>query len=117
LWRGVDIWTLGMGVTSLGGAMWTAASRVPANVAHDAANVVQIQLIVTAAHRQISLLESDAFAALNSKEASVETQHAVALDNQARIEQVMASAIGQIETYTDPKPVQAPNVVALRPAA
>jgi len=81
LWHGVDIWTLGMGVTSLGGAMWTAASRVPANVAHDAANVVQIQLIVTAAHRQISLLESDAFAALNSKEASVETQHAVALDN------------------------------------
>jgi hypothetical protein len=117
LWRGVDIWTLGMGVTSLGGAMWTAASRVPANVAHDAANVVQIQLIVTAAHRQISLLESDAFAALNSKEASVETQHAVALDNQARIEQVMASAISQIETYTDPKPVQADNVVALRPAA
>jgi hypothetical protein len=117
LWRGVDIWTLGMGVTSLGGAMWTAASRVPANVAHDAANVVQIQLIVTAAHRQISLLESDAFAALNAKEASVETQHAVALENQARIEQVMASAIGQIETYTDPKPVQAPNVVALRPAA
>ena len=68
LWRGVDIWTLGMGVTSLGGAMWTAASRVPANVAHDAANVVQIQLIVTATHRQISLLESDAFAALNAKE-------------------------------------------------
>jgi hypothetical protein len=117
LWRGVDIWTLGMGVTSLGGAMWTAASRVPANVAHDAANVVQVQLIVTAAHRQISLLESDAFAALNAKEASVETQHAVALDNQERIERVMASAIAQIETYTDPKPVQATNVVPLRPAA
>jgi hypothetical protein len=117
LWRGVDIWTLGMGATSLGGAMWTAASRVPANVAHDAANVVQVQLIVTAAHRQISLLESDAFAALNAKETSVETAHAVALDNQERIEQVMASAIGQIETYTDPKPVQAANVVALRPAA
>ena len=94
-----------MGVTSLGGAMWTAASRVPSNVAHDAANVVQVQLIVTAAHRQISLLESDAFAALNAKEASVETQHAVALDNQERIERVMASAIAQIETYTDPKPV------------
>ena len=106
-----------MGVTSLGGAMWTAASRVPANVAHDAANVVQVQLIVTAAHRQISLLESDAFAALNAKEADVETQHRVALDNQERIERVMASAISQIETYTDPKPVQADNVVALRPAA
>jgi hypothetical protein len=29
----------------------------------------------------------------------------------------MASAISQIETYTDPKPVQAANVVELRPAA
>ena len=29
----------------------------------------------------------------------------------------MTSAIAQIETYTDPKPVQAPNVVALRAAA
>jgi hypothetical protein len=117
LWHGVDIWTLGMGVSSLGGAMWTAASRVPANVAHDAANVVQVQLIVTAAHRQISLLESDAFAALNAKETSVETAHAVALDNQERIERVMTSAIGQIETYTDPKPAQAANVVALHAAA
>jgi hypothetical protein len=117
LWRGVDVWTLGMGVSSLGGAMWTAASRVPANVAHDAANVVQVQLIVTAAHRQISLLESDAFAALNAKETDVKTAHAVALDNQERIERVMATAIEHIETYTDPKPVQAANIVALRPAA
>ena len=117
LWHGVDVWTLGMGVSSLGGAMWTAASRVPSNVAHDAANVVQVQLIVTAAHRQISLLESDAFAALNAKETDVRAAHAVALDNQERIERVMTTAIGQIETYTDPKPAQAANVVALRPAA
>jgi Na+-transporting methylmalonyl-CoA/oxaloacetate decarboxylase gamma subunit len=117
LWRGVDIWTLGMGVSSLGGAMWTAASRVPSNVAHDAANVVQVQLIVTAAHRQISLLESDAFAALNAKETDVETAHAVALDNQERIARVMAAAIEHVETYTDPKPAKVADVVALRRAA
>lgn len=113
LWRGVDLWTLGMGVSSLGGAMWTAASRVPTNVAHDAANVVQVQLIVTAAHRQISLLESDAFAALNAKETDVSAAHAVAIDNQERIERVMITAIAQIETYTDPKPVKTGELIAL----
>ena len=75
-----------MGVTSLGGAMWAAANRVPAKVAHDAANIVQIQLIVTAAHRQIGLLESDAFAALNDRKTDTSDAHAVALENQARIE-------------------------------
>jgi hypothetical protein len=113
LWRGVDLWTLGMGVSSLGGAMWTTASRVPTNVAHDAANVVQVQMIVTAAHRQIGLLESDAFAALNARETDVAAAHAVALENQERIERVMTTAIAQIETYTDPKPVKSGNVVAL----
>jgi hypothetical protein len=117
VWNGVDVWTLGMGVSSLGGAMWTAASRVPSNVAHEAANVVQMQLIVTAAHRQISLLESDAFAALNARETDVTTAHAVALENQERIEHVMATAIEHIETFTDPKPVHAAPVVALRAAA
>jgi len=117
MWRGVDLWTLGMGATSLGGAMWTAASRVPTNVAHDAANVVQVQMIVTAAHRQIGLLESDAFAALNARETDVAAAHAVALENQERIERVMTTAIDRIETYTDPKPARARNVVALRAAA
>ena len=93
--------------------MWTAASRVPTNVAHDAANVVQVQLIVTAAHRQISLLESDAFAALNARETDVAAAHAVAIENQERIERVMITAIAQIETYTDPKPVKRAEVIAL----
>lgn len=120
LWRGVDVWTLGMGVSSLGGAMWLAASGVPANVAHNAANVVQAQLIVTSTYRQISLLEGDAFAHLNLKDPNA---HKVAAANQRRIEQVVRSAVEQIERYTDPKPVATTataaqgNVVPLRAAA
>ena len=106
---------LGMGVTSLGGAMWAAASGVPANVAHDAANIVQIQLIVTAAHRQISLLESDAFAALNDRKTTRRARTPSRSRTRQRIEQVMTSAIAQIERYTDPQPVPAANVVERRP--
>ena len=113
LWRGVDLWTLGMGATSLGGAMWTAVNRVPKNIAHDAANMVQLQLIVTAAHRQIGLLESDAFAALNAKETDVDAAHRVALDNQERIERVMRNAIEQIETYTDSQPAPPARLIPL----
>jgi hypothetical protein len=102
LWRGVDVWTLGMGVTSLGGAMWVAASSVPTNVAHHAANIVQAQLIVTASYRQISLLEGDAFAHLNLK---TDNAHQVAAANQLRIEKVVKTAVEQIERFTDPKPV------------
>ena len=120
LWHGVDFWTVGMGATSLGGAMWATAKRVPANVAHDAADIVQIQLIVTAAHRQISLLESDAFAALNDRKTDTVAAHAVALENQTRIEHVMTAAIQQIEQYTDPRPAPTAKVAtppALRLAA
>jgi hypothetical protein len=113
LWRGANLWTLGMGATSLGGAMWTAVNRVPKNIAHDAANIVQVQLIVTAAHRQIGLLESDAFAALNAKETDVDAAHRVALDNQDRIERVMMNAIEQIETYTDSEPAPPARLIPL----
>ena len=117
LWRGVDLLTVGMGVTSLGGAMWAAATGVPSKVAHDAANIVQIQLIATAAHRQIGLLESDAFAALNDRKTNTDHAHAVALKNQQRIEQVMTTAIAQIERYTDTPPAPpTDNVVDLRPS-
>ena len=115
LWRGVDLLTLGMGVTSLGGAVWAAANGVPAKVAHDAANIVQIQLIVTATHRQIGLLESDAFAALNDRKTDTVGAHTVALKNQQRIERVMTTAIAQIERYTDTPPAPpAANVVDIR---
>jgi hypothetical protein len=113
LLHGVDLWTLGMGATSLGGAMWVAASGVPTRVAHDAANVVQAQLIITAAYRQISLLEGDAFAHLNLKSADA---HKVAVDNQARIEKVTKNAIEQIERFTDPTPIGLDNVVPLKVA-
>lgn len=102
--NGVDLLTAGMGATSLGAAVFAVARGVPRNVAHDVANVVQLQLVITGAHRQISLLESDAFAALNSKDTPDAEAHAVALDAQARIERVVGIAVEQIERYADPQP-------------
>jgi hypothetical protein len=103
-WHGVDLLTVGLGGTSLVGAALAAARKVPRNVAHDVANVIQLQLIVTGAHRQISLLESDAFAALNSTETAVADAHVIVLDIHERIERVVAIAIEQVERYTDPQP-------------
>ena len=76
---GVDPTTVVLGATSLTGALLGAATQVPTKVAHEAANVVQMQLIVTGAHRQISMLESDAFASLNNQETPRMTAHEMVL--------------------------------------
>jgi hypothetical protein len=115
-WHGVDLLTAGMGAASLGAAVFAVATKVPRNVAHDVANIVQLQLIVTGAHRQISLLESGAFAALNSITTSDASAHVAVMEVQARIERVIAVAIAQIERYADPQP-ESPqgNVIPLPP--
>ena len=77
---------------------------MPTRVAHDVANIIQLQLIVTGAHRQISLLESDAFAALKNEDSSVAEAHVIVLDIQERIERVVAVVIEHVERYADPKP-------------
>ena len=67
LWHGVDPLTVGLGVGSLAGAVLGVATKMPESIAHDVANVMQLQLVVTGAHRQIGMLESDAFASLNNQ--------------------------------------------------
>ena len=65
---------------------------------------MQLQLIVTGAHRQISMLESDAFASLNNKETPRADAHRMVLEIQQRIEDVVDKAIKQVEGYADPEP-------------
>ena len=119
LWHGVDPLTAGLGVASLAGAIFATAKKVPQTISHDVANVVQLQLVVTGAHRQISMLESDAIASLNNKETSRADAHQMVLDVQARIERVVDNAIKQIERYADPTPEvpYADNVVEFPRAA
>lgn len=99
-WHGVDLLTAGMGGASLGTALLAIVTKVPKNVAHDVANVIQLQLIVTGAHRQISLLES----VLSRKSASDAGVDDTVLEVQARIERVIGVAIAHIERYADPQP-------------
>lgn len=102
--EGVDPTTAILGATSLTGALLGAATKVPTRIAHEAANVVQLQLIVTGAHRQIGMLESDAFASLNNKETPRADAHRMVLEIQQRIEDVVDMATKQVEGYADPEP-------------
>jgi hypothetical protein len=103
-WNGVSALSASLGAGSLVGAIFAVARRVPQSVAHDAANVVQLQLIVTGAHRQISMLEANAFAALNNPDVDGVPLMLAAQD---RIERVIATAIAQIEQFADPRPASA----------
>jgi hypothetical protein len=107
-WHGIDLLTAGLGVTSLAGAVLAVAQGVPHGVAKDVSNVVQLQLAVAGAHRQISLLESDAFAALNHASANA-NPHQIVLDVQERIERVIARTIEQAERYAEPEPESKPK--------
>jgi hypothetical protein len=118
-WNGVDLLTATLGVTSLAGVVLGIARKVPQGVAHDVANTVQVQLVLTGAHRQISMLESDAFASLNSQSTARTDAHKLVLEVQARIERVIDNALKQIERYADPTPEVPPadNLVRFPKAA
>lgn len=102
--QGVDTETALLGGTSLAGALLGVVKGVPDKIAHGAANVVQVQLIVTGAHRQISMLESDAFASLNNRKTPRAEAHEMVLRVQQRIEGVIDVAIKQVEQFADPTP-------------
>jgi hypothetical protein len=104
IWHGADPWTITLGATSMAGAIFAVAKNVPETIAHDVANVVQVQLILTGAHRQISMLESDAFASLNNKDMSRADAHVALLAVQDRMDSVVDAAVKQIEKFADPQP-------------
>ena len=100
--QGADPATLLLGAASLIGALLGTAKNVPRTIAHHSANVLQMQLIVTGAHRQISMLESAAISVLNHKKTEREDAHRMVLEAQQKIEDVLARAIAQVEDFADP---------------
>ena len=101
---GIDPTTAVLGATSLAGALLGAAAGVPTTISHEAANVLQMQLIVTGAQRQISMLESVAFASLNDSKTPSAEAHKLALTAQEKIQAVLEKAVEQVESFADPGP-------------
>jgi hypothetical protein len=100
---GNDLVTAVLGGSSVAGALLGVVRAVPRTLAHNLADVIQIQSIITGCDRQISLLESAAFNAINRDGDSAATQETV-IDVQRRMDRVVASAVRRIERYTDPGP-------------
>jgi hypothetical protein len=98
--EGVSTTTVVLGASSIAGALLGVARDVPRNIAHHLADVIQIQSIVTGCDRQISLLESLAFNAMNANTSSAAT-HRRGLEVQERMGQVVAAAVDHIETFAD----------------
>jgi len=103
--KGADLVTVTFGVTSVAGSLLAVANGVPRKVKEHLADVIQVQTIVTGCDRQISLLESDALAALNNSQCGVGDTHHIVLEVQERMSTVVALALEQIEDYVDPAKV------------
>jgi hypothetical protein len=97
---GAGLVTVVLGGSSVAGALLGVVKAVPRNIAHNLADVIQIQSIITGCDRQISLLESAALHAINCDAGAAGTRDTV-LDAQRRMDQVVASAVRRIERYSD----------------
>jgi hypothetical protein len=95
---GGQLVTVVLGASSVAGALLAVVKAVPQSIAHHLADVIQIQSIITGCDRQISLLESAAFDAVNRGGDPTEARHAV-LDLQRRMDQVVGNAVRRIERY------------------
>jgi hypothetical protein len=105
--KGADLVTVTFGVASVAGSLLAVAKDVPRKVKEHLADVIQVQTIVTGCDRQISLLESDALAALNNSQCGVADTHHIVIEVQERMSTVVALAVKQIEDYVDPEKVGA----------
>jgi hypothetical protein len=103
--KGADLVTVTFGVASVAGSLLAVAKDVPRKVKEHLADVIQVQTIVTGCDRQISLLESDALAALNNSQCGVVDTHHIVIEVQERMSTVVALAVKQIEDYVDPAKV------------
>jgi hypothetical protein len=61
-----------------------------------------VQTIVTGCDRQISLLESDALAALNNSHVGVMETHQIVIDVQQHMSGVVEDAVDMVERCVDP---------------
>jgi hypothetical protein len=92
----LDPATAALGVGSILGTVVGLVKGVPQTIAMNLAQVVEIESIVTGCDRQISLLESDAFAAMKRKKATPRQNHDIVVDDQERIEAVVGAAVERI---------------------
>ncbi|HEV7807861.1 MAG TPA: hypothetical protein VGO80_18725 [Solirubrobacteraceae bacterium] len=99
---GDEVLSLGLGVTSVGGALLGVVRSVPRNITHNLADVIQIQSIITGCDRQISLLETAALSAVNHND-DLPAAHQTVLDVQRRMDHVVARAVERVEFYSDPE--------------
>lgn len=91
-----------LGASSVVGALLGVATKVPRNISHHLADVIQIQTAVTGCDRQISLLETAAIDIVNRADDRA-TAHDDVLAVQRRIDQVVANAVYRIERFADPE--------------
>jgi hypothetical protein len=82
---------------SLLGAVVSFVRGAPQTITENLAAVIRIQSIITGCDRQISLLESDAFAALNNTTIPRAEAHAIAIEDQERIDAVVGTAVKRIK--------------------
>jgi len=101
---GVDLLTVGLSVTSIAGALISVAVGVPRTIKEHLSDVVQIQSIVTGCDRQISLLESDALAALNDCGTPMADTHALVMEATEHISAVVTSSVDLIERAARDRP-------------
>lgn len=98
---GHPLMTVGLGVTSVAGALLSVVKSVPRNISHNLADVIQIQSIITGCDRQISMLETSALKAIHEEDRG--GAHETVLEIQRRMDQVIAKAVSRIEYYADPE--------------
>ena len=100
--NGQDVVTVGFGATSVAGSLLAVTKGVPRNVKEHLADVIQVQTIVTGCDRQISLLESDALAALNNSHFGVMETHQIVIDVQQHMSGVVKDAVDMVGSCVDP---------------
>jgi hypothetical protein len=93
----VDLATAALAAGSLLGVVVSLVKGAPRTITENLVAVIEVQSIVTGCDRQISLLESDAFSALNNKAISRAQAHRIATDVQERIDATVEKAIERLK--------------------
>jgi hypothetical protein len=100
--KGADVVTVAFGASSVAGSLLAVTKGVPRNVKEHLADVIQVQTIVTGCDRQISLLESDALAALNNSHFGVVETHQIVIEVQQHMSAVVNDAVSMVGRCVDP---------------
>lgn len=91
-----------LGGSSVVGAFLGVVTKVPQNIAHELADIIQLQTVITGSDRQISLLETAAIDAIN-RPGDRSKAHDDVLAVQRRMDRVVESAVRRIEELADPE--------------